>query len=50
MKGYLTLSDLADDRQVQLRAFVGSDEGVPLGLCVAWVANIIAWPERRLLE
>lgn len=29
MKGYLTLSDLADDRQVQLRAFVG---GGPLGV------------------
>ena len=27
MKGYLTFSDLADDRQVQLRAFLGAAKG-----------------------
>ena len=32
MKGYLTLSDLAYDRQVQLRAFVGPAGTVSLQL------------------
>ena len=32
MEGYLTLSDLADDRQVQLRAFTGEDSN---GRCMA---------------